>query len=538
MRHRPPCEPGRNLLNAAIALLFLFGYVIANRAEAQTNVPYQGGRVMVNPIRAYLIYWLPAGVALDSNTQDGIGNFEALTQRFCNDISGSDYFNIVTQYPGTNPGTCMGAGCVVVQNYVPNPVTLGGAWVDTLAYPHAGPKNNAGTQANPLTDSDIQSEITRAISQNTWVIDANSIFIVITGVFNSGANAGAGVEECVGANCTFRGVSFCAYHSTFSSSGKTVIYSYLSDASFNAAGCAEGIGVGPNGQLASDREVVLMTHEFFESVTDPDAKSWIDPKDNFNEIGDLCNQISDTVILNGNTYAVQQQWSNASSSCVSKFPPPGVGDCSSPEDYFYVSPGNNPMQVTQGGASVVNLIMTGPWVAADLGNNATGNVFSNNLPPGSTTLTYPGSKDSLGHCEGLMGFSVLAPFSARPGSYTAKVRATDMVSGVTAQANVPIQILACVPATSCPPNLGLCGSISNGCGGTLDCGTCGAGLSCSNSHCCAAGDVYDASLNVCEPQSCPPGTSYCYDQGQCTTDANCQPPRPICHKVHGVLECQ
>jgi hypothetical protein len=535
MRYRRSFEAGRNLRSAAIALLFLFGYVIANRAEAQNNVPYQGGRVMVNPVRAYLIYWLPAGVALDTNTQGGIGNFEALTQGFFSDISGSDYFNIVAQYPGK----CGGTRCVV-QNYVSNPVTLGATWVDTQAYPHAGPQNNAGTQANPLQDSDIQGEVTRAIGQNNWIIDANSIFIVITGVFNSGANLGSGVEECVGANCTFRGVRFCAYHSTFSFNGQTVIYSYLSDASFNTAGCAEGIAAGPSGQVASDREVALMTHEFFESVTDPDLQSWINQSngpEKGNEIGDKCNQIPATVILNGNTYAVQQEWSNASSSCVASFPPPGTGDCSSPENYFYVSPGNNPMQVTQGGVSVVNLIMTGPWVAADLGNNATGNVFSNNLPPGSTTSTYPGSKDSLGHCEGLMGFSVLVPFSARPGSYSAKVRATDMVSGVTAQANVPIQILACVPATSCPPNLGLCGSIANGCGGTVDCGACGAGLSCSNSHCCAAGDVYDASLNVCEPESCPPGTSYCYDLGQCTTDANCQP-KPSCHRVHGVLQCQ
>src|SRR6266481_6510042 len=120
MRYCASFERVCNVLKAALALVFLFGCVIANRAEAQNNmINPTNGRVLVNPIRAFVIYWLPPGVALDTTVVGNIGNFESLTQKFFSDISGTNYFNIVTQYPGTC-GTC------VVQNFASNPVTLGG----------------------------------------------------------------------------------------------------------------------------------------------------------------------------------------------------------------------------------------------------------------------------------------------------------------------------------------------------------------------------------------------------------------------------
>jgi hypothetical protein len=38
--------------------------------------------------------------------------------------------------------------------------------------------------------------------------------------------------------------------------------------------------------------------------------------------------------------------------------------------------------------------------------------------------------------------------------------------------------------------MAMCGSISDGCGGTLDCGSCGAGLTCQNNAC------------LCTPTTC------------------------------------
>jgi hypothetical protein len=292
----------RRLLAAAMLALTLGG---VDSTEA-ANLSPGGGPVMVNPIKVYLIYWLPAGFVLDATVWErnaGIGNFELLTQRFFNDISATSYFNIVIQYPGT----CGSSSCVV-QN-IAGAVALAGHWVDAQAYPHAG------TQSDALQDIDIQNEIQRAISQNHWSVDANSEFFVFTGVNEINGDE---VEECQTAvSCTFN--AFCAYHG-YSSINKAP-YAYLSDASFNSSGCSEGINYAPNGQLSSDREVVLMSHEFFESVTDPlqNCSGWCDPVTG-QEMADKCSQGVD-VYLNGNLYAVQQQWDNNSSQCQPLVPP-------------------------------------------------------------------------------------------------------------------------------------------------------------------------------------------------------------------------
>jgi hypothetical protein len=295
------------LLRGAVACLIVLLAVVA-RAEGQ-NLTSQGEPVMRNTVRAFLIYWLPAGVILDNTVADKTGNFRSLTGQFYSDMSATPYMNIVTQYPGT----CEGSSCVLYN--LSGAVVLGGSWIDTQAYPHPGIANNSGTQANPLTDADIQAEVTRAIGQNSWTADANSMFFVITGIFSS---SGALVEECAGANCTFRGMAFCGYHFSFGS--PPTLYSFMSDASFARGGCNEGSNTTVNGQIASDREVALMSHEFMETVTDPQLNAWfVNVNGNINEIGDKCNQIPATITMSGHKYLVQQEWSNASSSCVSSY---------------------------------------------------------------------------------------------------------------------------------------------------------------------------------------------------------------------------
>jgi hypothetical protein len=284
-----------------------------------TSLAYSGGPVMADTMRVHLIYWVPSGVVLEPAAGDGVGNFETLTQHFFSDLAASNYLAIATQYPGT----CAGAPCVLSNR--PGSLVLGGSWVDTREYPTHGVAGVAGSQANPLLDTDIQSEVTRAISVNGWTADANSIFLVITGVF---ADTTAPVEECqsdniLGTDCTFGGNNaYCAYHGSFGT--KPTIYSFVADVSF-VNGCSGGISTAVNGQLSSDRAIVTMSHELMEAVTDGQFNAWYskDPRDLAHlgwEIGDLCNQIAGSVTLSGHSYQVQRQWSNASESCVLSYP--------------------------------------------------------------------------------------------------------------------------------------------------------------------------------------------------------------------------
>lgn len=91
-------------------------------------------------------------------------------------------------------------------------------------------------------------------------------------------------------------------------------------------GCT-GISVAPNGQLASDNEIIPLSHETFESITDPlpfTNTAWGGAA----EIGDNCawdlgptQANGSNVQLNGASFVVQEIWSNASSACVLAFGP-------------------------------------------------------------------------------------------------------------------------------------------------------------------------------------------------------------------------
>ena len=92
-------------------------------------------------------------------------------------------------------------------------------------------------------------------------------------------------------------------------------------------GCNDDINTSPNGLISADRETMAMSHEFFESMSDPlgggDISQFGWTSDLSGEIGDTCNQLwgsvsSDgrNVTLNGNPYVVQEIWSNNADNCV------------------------------------------------------------------------------------------------------------------------------------------------------------------------------------------------------------------------------
>ncbi len=119
---------------------------------------------------------------------------------------------------------------------------------------------------------------------------------------------------------------FCAYHGsvTFPDAVGHVILSV--EPYQNVPGCRTsdtlppiGPQPPPNGQLQDSTDSVL-SHEYFESITDPDPSSgWTnpDPQYGFGEIGDLCRFKPYVVIsLNGHPYEIQREYSNAVHGCV------------------------------------------------------------------------------------------------------------------------------------------------------------------------------------------------------------------------------
>jgi hypothetical protein len=195
----------------------------------------------------------------------------------------------------------------------------------------------------------------------------------------------------------------------------------------------------------------------------------------------------------------------------------------SPADWLYISPGNSPLQVTEGGESMANLVMYGPWISQDKGIGAAGKAASCNIP-GVTVFTYPGSSSAYAPGVATVGVAITASPTTPAGLYPCVMQVTDAASMVTHYTMVPVEILSCVPksaSAACQAGpYSLCGSHSAGCGVSVDCGSCGGTNVCSSGFCCPAGTAYNATDNTCEapgaggstcnppPTGCRRGTSW------------------------------
>jgi hypothetical protein len=89
-------------------------------------------------------------------------------------------------------------------------------------------------------------------------------------------------------------------------------------------------------------------------------------------------------------------------------------------------------------------------------------------------------------------------------------------------ATATVQVTACTPFT-CSDLGAQCGSIGDGCGGTLSCGTCATGNSCSLNMCCHNGTSWSTVTNSCSahPLVCKSGFGDC--GGYC---CKCGPDQP------------
>lgn len=260
------------------------------------GVAYHHGQVM-HTQAIYLDFWLPAGATYEPGGSDT--RFESLIKRYFSDVSGTSFFGLLTQYWD-------------MSGPVRNRTQLAGVYFDTTPYPHAG------TQSDPLTDLDIQQSILRAtFAHTTWGQNTyRDEFVVITGY---------GMNECDQQDCSFArngntSNAFCAYHSEL---GNGNPYAYAPDIPDCNYLPTFDSGLIPENDRIAAAITSGLSHEQFESMSDPADDGWFNDKANDGEIGDLCyttfgpvNSRGGTVTLaHGDTYAVQEEWSNLANAC-------------------------------------------------------------------------------------------------------------------------------------------------------------------------------------------------------------------------------
>ena len=249
-------------------------HVTKSAVQPNSNLLFHsGGSVMAGTAHVFAIFWEPTGSTVSTN-------YNALIERFVPDLGASGLYHNNVQYTGVN-GT--------ISNMV-----LSGVFVDTAPYP-----------SNPISDAQVQAEVTHAKTVNGWASSIDNIFPVFTA---------KNENICLGNSCSF--TTFCGYHNFF---GSNTLYAALPYTGTNLSAC--GVPVSPNHDFDADSTINVLSHELNEAATDPLLNAWFDSSGN--EIGDKCNfnfgptlSSGGDVVFSGHPYEVQKEWDNRVSGCV------------------------------------------------------------------------------------------------------------------------------------------------------------------------------------------------------------------------------
>jgi hypothetical protein len=230
--------------------------------------------------------------AVSCTTPSCWGNPEGFLQ----DLAESDFIHITDQYVGREDN---------------NRYTVGTHALVSFTLPSV-----------PLTDSDVLG-IVHAVIARTGQSGYNHIYHVFLP---------PGTDECFDSTDTVcyspdnpSTFFFCGYHGSadFHDIGH-VLYSV--EPYENVRGCHVAPG-SPNGQLVDSTNNVL-SHELFETITDPDGTAWWNSTSlalNGNEIGDECAFVirlatggyydPPAFTIGDKRYAVQSEYNNESHAC-------------------------------------------------------------------------------------------------------------------------------------------------------------------------------------------------------------------------------
>jgi uncharacterized repeat protein (TIGR03803 family) len=171
--------------------------------------------------------------------------------------------------------------------------------------------------ATSLSDTDIQNEIAAQIAAGHLpapVPDAQGNPNTYYAVFFP---HGTKITDVNGKpSCLPHPKGFCAYHNSVAVPPLAAWYYGVHPDMQTGSGC--DVNCGSTKWTPFERYTLVASHEMVETITDPVTTSlaWYDEINN-GEIGDLCRLRKGLVVgSDGQTYTVQQEWSNLQGKCV------------------------------------------------------------------------------------------------------------------------------------------------------------------------------------------------------------------------------
>jgi serine protease len=283
-----------------------------------------------------------------------------------------------------------------------------------------------------ISDASIQAELAAQINGSTLPAPSDNMIYAV--------HFPAGKTITQGGSNSCQAGGFCAYHGTFKIGSQNVYYAVLPDMS-SSSGCATGCG----NSGTFDNQTSVASHELTEAITDAEVglSTTLGPPlawyDNTNgEIGDICNAQQGTFTgADGNTYTIQQEFSNQQSDCITTRTTSTNPDFSvaiSPSSQT-VAPGTSTsysVTVNSIGGSTQTVALS----VSGLPSGVTGSFSSTSVNAGSsTTLTLTASSTASGSGT----FTVKGTSGATSHSATASVTvSTGGGGGNTLSNGVPV----------------------------------------------------------------------------------------------------
>jgi hypothetical protein len=259
------------------------GTALTPQAAIGGNVTYHGGPVILGTTNMYYIWY---------GNWTGNTAVQILTD-FANNIGGSPYYNINTVYGDAS------------RNRVSNSVHFGGSANDNYSL------------GSSLSDRDIQTIVSNAITSGALPKDTNGVYFVLTS---------ADVSETSGF-CN----SYCAWHTFGIIGGSNIKYSFCGNTERCLDTCASlNKTKSPNDNPGADNMIDSIAHELEEAVVDPNLNAWYDRIGR--ETADKCAYKYGTTytVSNGSLanmrlgtrdYLIQQNWNRLNGGfCTLSFP--------------------------------------------------------------------------------------------------------------------------------------------------------------------------------------------------------------------------
>ena len=250
---------------------------VNTRLRTGNGISYHGGPLLTNGPNVYVIWYGSWGGTTGANT----ANAQNIVSKFLNNDGGSSYFNInTTYYNGSN-------------QHVVNAASVKGTY------------SEGATLGNSLSDANIATIVSNAISGNHLPKDTNGVYMVLT---SSDVNETSGF-------CT----QYCGWHTSGTISGSDIKYAFIGNPARCLSACAAQ-STSPNGDAGADGMASIVAHELEEATTDPDLNAWYDSRGEEN--ADKCawtfgaestaaNGSKYNIVLGGSEFLIQRNWVNA-----------------------------------------------------------------------------------------------------------------------------------------------------------------------------------------------------------------------------------